>query len=98
MNVDDVLQNIIKLLISDLNPDRLILFGSRAKGNAHKGSDIDVAVEGGTSLDHREERKLKEKIEEVSGIYFVDIVFLVKTSKDFRDRIMETGKVVYEKK
>ncbi len=98
MNVDDILQNIIKLLIGDLNPDRLILFGSRAKGTAHKGSDIDVAVEGGKSLEYREERKLKEKIEEVSGIYFVDIVFLGKISKDFRDMIMETGKVVYEKK
>ena len=97
MNADNILKKIIKVLTDELVPDRLILFGSRAKGNEHKGSDIDIAVKGGKSLDHREERKLKEKIEEVSGIYFVDIVFLEKISKDFRDMIMETGKVVYEK-
>ena len=98
MNVDDILQKIVKLLRDELVPDRLILFGSRARGDAHKGSDIDIAVEAGKNLSHREERKLKEKIEEVSGIYFVDIIFLEKISKDFRDMIMETGKIVYEKK
>jgi len=96
--VKSILNKIVRLLIDEVNPTKLILFGSRSKGNARRGSDIDVAVEGGKSLSHREERKLKEKIEEISGIYFVDIVFLEKTSADFKNMIRKTGKVIYEKK
>jgi len=98
MNIVFILQKIIKLLTEELDPDRLILFGSRAKGLAHKGSDIDIAVGGGKGLTHREERKLKEKIEEISGIYFVDIVFLEKISEDLKNMILETGRIIYEKK
>jgi hypothetical protein len=54
-------------------------------------------VEGGKELDHRERRKLKEKIEKLSGIYSVDVVFLHKVEKDFAELVRRTGRVLYEK-
>jgi len=97
MNIDNIVQKIVKLLSEELSPDELILFGSRAKGNFKKGSDIDIAVKGGRELTHREERKLKERIEELSGLYSVDIVFWEKLDMDFKENLKNTGKILYGK-
>ncbi len=93
----DITQRVVDLLKQELNPERIILFGSRAKGNAKPYSDIDIAVEGGKILDYRERRKLKEKIEEISGIYSLDLVFLDSVEDDFAEIIRKTGRVLYEK-
>lgn len=66
---NEITEKVVNLLIAELDPEKVIFFGSRAKGNAKPYSDIDIAVEGGKPIDHRERRKLKEKT--------VDIIFLV---------------------
>jgi len=38
------LARIIEILVRDYKPERIILFGSLAKGNLHDWSDIDIAV------------------------------------------------------
>ena len=55
------------------NPKKIILFGSRARGDYRKNSDIDIAVD--LVLSFREKRKLKEKIDLISGLYSVDLIF-----------------------
>jgi predicted nucleotidyltransferase len=40
------LNNIISVLKKNSKIQRAILFGSRAKGNFHAGSDIDIALDG----------------------------------------------------
>ena len=47
----------------------LILFGSRAKGNARERSDIDLAVSGLADI-----TELVEEIEEIPTLYSFDIV------------------------
>ncbi|GAB4436818.1 MAG: nucleotidyltransferase domain-containing protein [bacterium] len=96
--VNKILEEIIKVIVEHLNPEKVILFGSRAEGSFHRGSDIDIAILGGKKLSFREERKLKEIIDEVAGIYSVDILFMERLESDFAKRILETGKVVYENK
>jgi predicted nucleotidyltransferase len=44
MNDNQMLSNIIQLAQDDHNIELLWLYGSRAKGTAHKNSDIDLAV------------------------------------------------------
>jgi len=82
--------------IKKYNPKKIILFGSRAKGNHRKQSDIDIAVD--LDLTFREKRKLKEKLEEISGLYTVDLVFLNEIPQYFKQKILEEGIVIYEKK
>ena len=74
------------------------MFGSRAKGNANKGFDIDIALEGEKALTFREMRKMKELIDNVSGLYSVDIILFSKVDDTFKDSIKESGVVIYEKK
>ncbi|WP_457625412.1 nucleotidyltransferase family protein [Persephonella sp.] len=72
-------QKYIERIVNELknyNPRKIILFGSRAKGTYKKGFDIDIAVD--IDLDFREKRKLKEKIDTLSGLYTVDLIFCPK--------------------
>jgi len=92
------LEKIVKVLSENLKPKKIILFGSRAKGNNYNGSDIDLCVVGAKELDKRNLRKLKEKIDDISGLYSVDLIFYEKIDEEFKKIILETGKVIYEKK
>ncbi len=89
--LNKILNEIIKL-----NPNKIILFGSRARGNFRKNSDIDIAVD--IELNFRERRKLKERIYDISGLYSVDLVFLDSIDEKFKEKILEEGRILYEKK
>jgi len=82
--------------LKKLNPDKIILFGSRAKGYFRKNSDIDIAVD--IKLSFREKRKLKEKIDITSGLYSVDLIFLSEIDENFKKQILKEGEILYEKK
>ena len=88
------LENIVNELKKH-NPKKIILFGSRARGDYKKNSDIDIAVE--VNLNFREKRKLKEKIDFISGIYSVDLIFLDEVEDYFKNKILNEGKVLYAK-
>lgn len=90
--------DMIKNLIAErLSPQRIILFGSLAKEMPTSEFDIDIFVDRGRILSIRDERKLKEEIEEIAGIYSVDMVFSYRVEKDFLKVIENTGVVLYEK-
>ena len=95
--IEKKIDMIIKLINKELKPQKIILFGSRAKGNEYMGSDIDLCIEGAKKKNKRELRKLKEKVDEISGLYSVDIVIYEEIDENFRDIIIKTGKVIYEK-
>ncbi|MBU1367189.1 MAG: nucleotidyltransferase domain-containing protein [Candidatus Omnitrophica bacterium] len=94
---EEIVNGVIEILRRYLDVTCVILFGSRAKGNNGHGADFDFAV-------NREkpqislQRQINEEIEKISGLYKVDIVYLLSVSKEFKDIILETGKVVYEKR
>ena len=89
------LENIVNELKKH-NPKKIVLFGSRARGDYRKNSDIDIAVE--IELNFREKRKLKEKIDIISGIYSVDLIFLDEVENYFKNKVLKEGKILYDKK
>jgi predicted nucleotidyltransferase len=94
-----ILRECIRIIREYVDPGKIILFGSRAKsrGGFEKKSDFDLAVDSKDKVNFRTERKLKEAIERVSGLYKVDIVFLGTVDERFKNIILETGKIVYER-
>ena len=92
------LNKIVKIINEELNPQKIILFWSRAKNDFKNGSDIDLCILGADNTDNRKIRKLKEKIDDISGLYSVDLIFYEKIDEEFKKIILETGKVIYEKK
>ena len=91
-----LLSKFIYLINSYIDTNRIFLFGSRAKGNSSIGSDFDIAIDSEIN-DRNVLRKLKEKIEEISGLYSVDLININFVDSDFKTIILETGKLIYEK-
>ena len=92
----EILDSIIKILNKDLNPGRIILFGSRAKKKYPGNADFDIAIDG-EKPDLRKQRKINEEIDRIAGLYKVDIVYLKSVKKEFKNIIVKTGKTIYEK-
>ena len=90
-------KELLKEIIDTCNPERVILFGSRAKGTFHTGSDIDIAVKGGKELSFREKRKLKEKLEHLAGLYTVDLLFYEEIGENLKEIIDRTGVVLWRR-
>ena len=89
-----ILQKVTEILETELHPKKIILFGSRAKGKFRKHSDFDFAIDT-VEPDNISRRKLSEKIESISGLYKIDIVFLENVDRDFKKIIINSGKVLY---
>ncbi|WP_457640375.1 type VII toxin-antitoxin system MntA family adenylyltransferase antitoxin [Persephonella sp.] len=94
-NATFYIQKIVEV-IKKYNPEKIVLFGSRARGDNKRTSDIDIAVD--IDLPFREQRKLKEEVDKISGLYSVDLIFLPNVNEKFKKKILKEGKTLYEKK
>lgn len=75
------------------NIEKVILFGSRARGDYRKTSDIDLAVSGGRIAHFQADIE-----EEVSTLLSFDIVNMDgNVQEELVDSIKREGKVLYEK-
>ncbi|MGC9101199.1 MAG: type III-B CRISPR module RAMP protein Cmr1 [Caldisericum sp.] len=81
-----ILNNIIHKIEKQILPKKIILFGSRARGDAHKNADIDIAVES------------EKPIGEIDVIAPIDIVVLNKANKELKEKIAREGIIIYERK
>lgn len=83
----------IRAIARKNNVQKIILFGSRARGDFKRTSDIDLAVEGGDfchfSIDIEED---------TSTLLEYDIINLNREMQDeLRDSIQKEGWIIYEK-
>ena len=73
--------------------DRVVLFGSRARGDYHRASDIDLAVWGGSIV-----RFAMDVDEKTSTLLKYDVVDMGRNiSAKLWDSIQQEGRVLYEK-
>ena len=75
----DKLKELKKKLKKELSPKKIILFGSKARGDFHKDSDIDIAVDTNKSIG----------LTNINGA--VDIVNLNRIDKTFKEKIEKEG-------
>ena len=87
-----LINQIIDLINNYSNPKRIILYGSRARGDYTRTSDIDLALENVSST-----YLVKDVLEErTDTLLFFDIVILDSIRPQLRQRILMEGKVLYE--
>lgn len=92
--------NLTKSIISDIeklaiecNTEKVVLFGSRARGDNKERSDIDLAISGGdTALFSAE---ADEKIQTLLMLDIVNLDGFVQ--EELMESIEREGKVIYEK-
>lgn len=78
--------------------DKVIIYGSRAKGNYREGSDIDITLIG-NDLTHTILLKLLYEIDELNTPYLYDVsIFSKLSNEDFIEHINRVGKIFYQKK
>ena len=102
---EDLLDQIKDIIVSSINPQKIILFGSHAYGNPRKGSDIDILV----VVDQLDgsRRGMRIKIRRLLRKYLIAKDIIVATVKDleewknvpqaFLTQIIEEGRVLYER-
>lgn len=93
MGIKTSLLEEIILYANRYDVDKLILFGSRARGDYRRTSDIDIAFSGGESS-----RFILSLNEDVNTLLEFDVVDLSeKLQQQLRDAIDREGIVLYEK-
>ena len=73
-----------------------LLFGSQARGTAHAGSDVDVAIESARPLTHLELGDLIGRLESACGAQ-VDLVLLNEAPPALAYRIVDEGILIVVK-
>ena len=78
--------------------ERAILYGSRAKGNYKKGSDIDLTLRGSTDLRLNVLYKILDDIDELLLPYTIDLsIFDNISDPEVIEHIQRVGVAFYEK-
>jgi len=73
-----------------------IIYGSRAKGKCHRGSDIDLAIKTGDGFTFSDLLRIVGDFDDSDMPYFVDVsVYNQLSNPDLKAHIDRVGKVLY---
>lgn len=94
---DKLLNQIVSIILEYKNAEKIVIFGSRAKGISSRTSDIDLAIFGKNWTD-RDINLIKNKLEELMKTpYKLDVVNFYLLKKDtLKQNIIKEGRVLYE--
>lgn len=93
MNLKPEIKQCIVTIAKKNNINKVILFGSRARGDNKERSDIDLAVSGGQIA-----RFAIDVEEDIPTLLFFDVVDLDKpVQPELLDAIEQEGIIIYEK-
>lgn len=87
-------QMIVNTIVKHAKPARIILFGSRARKDAHPGSDYDVAIDD-PQLTPVLLAKLRAELNSLPTLLNIDLVWMNQAAPVLRQRILSEGKTLY---
>jgi predicted nucleotidyltransferase len=91
------IRRLIDYGIQSVDPDRIILFGSRARGDAREGSDFDLAFDFPSTQKHQWLKFLAEANDLPLTLRPTDLVDIHEASPDLRECIITEGVLIYER-
>jgi len=97
VKMDIVLDGIVAVIRGVREPEKIVIFGSRASGHARKASDIDIAIYGKdwTDADTGKARLLlEEKV--ITPLKFDLVGFYSVKNPRLKNNIETKGRVLYE--
>ncbi|MGE3974540.1 MAG: nucleotidyltransferase family protein [Bdellovibrionales bacterium] len=87
-------QKVVTLIQEKLTPKKIILFGSRARGDARENSDYDLCVVGAASNSIRSQVRLLVD-EEPLTLFKIDLLFYEDLAPDYLENIKKEGLLLY---
>lgn len=104
MITNQEIDKVVSLIVENVNPDKIVLFGSYAYGTPHEDSDLDLLIIKDTAVEKY--KRVREVRKYLRGTKIpMDLLVYTNTeveeSKDDRTsflyRILEKGRVLYGK-
>ncbi len=94
---DDTIEKINAVFIKYPSVEKVIIYGSRAKGNYKNGSDIDLTMIG-DSITNDEYRNIFFDLDDLPIPYSFDLsIFSQLNHADLKDHIARIGKIFYQR-
>jgi len=102
--INKIVKRFLNLIIEKFNLKKIIIFGSFARGDYHKGSDLDLVIVG--EFKERFIDRIGKIIElndsdlEIEAMVYTEEEFqkMIQERRPFIEQVLEEGIVVYEKK
>lgn len=88
---EKVYKNLISYFRNNQYIKKVVLFGSRAKGNYNYNSDIDLGI----LCDKKYKGTIAQDLDELVGVYSLDIVFLDSMNEEIKLQIEKYGVEIY---
>lgn len=95
MEKSEILKSIITTITQTPNIEKIILFGSRARGDEEARSDFDIAIFC-PKISERQWLDLCERVENIDTLLKIDLIRLDTASQILQDKIAMEGVIVYE--
>ena len=93
---DTVIKELQDVFRRHTNIKKVLIFGSRSKGNYREGSDIDLAVIG-ENIDYNQILTILCEIDDLELLYSIDLLdYSKKAGTPIGDHIDRVGQVFYE--
>ena len=93
---DTVIKELQDVFRRHANIKKVLIFGSRSKGNYREGSDIDLAVIG-DHIDYNQILTILCEIDDLELLYSIDLLdYSKKAGTPIGDHIDRVGQVFYE--
>jgi len=93
----ECLNKIKEVLLKYPKVERVLIYGSRAKGTNQPGSDIDLAIIA-PEMSLSEFLSLYAELEELEIPYMIDLSKFELLAKEVKEHISRVGKTIYERK
>lgn len=94
---DRTITKIQRVFEKNTQVDKVVVYGSRAKGNFRPGSDIDLTLFG-SDLDQQSCSDIAEELDELLLPYMIDLsVFGQLQHAELKEHIMRVGQVFYQR-
>lgn len=92
----DSMKTVVNYIVEELDPDQVILFGSRARQTHRTHSDFDIAVRGVRNPKNWSKVSV-DLVEEPMTLFDIDLLKYEELNSDYKKSVDTEGRVLYAK-